>query len=891
MPAYTPPAAELLRIDEFNRTTTQFPDKLTLGELFEIQVEKYPERSALVCTPEQTFGTQTLSYRQLNAKINQLAHRLRAEGIGPGDVVALLMERSVAMTIGIFAILKAGGAYLPLSPENPADRIGYMLKDASVDVLLVQNTTAAVSEFTQQVINLDDLTVYSGPTSNPVRVNTPQDLAYVIYTSGSTGRPKGVLIEHRAVVNFLHWMQRAYPLGIDDVILQKSPYFFDASVLELFWWALGGSRVGILPPGAAGDPRLIIEAIGTLQVSVLQFVPSMLSVFLEYLDGKGAAAIARLRSVRRVFAGGEALAPGLVRRFNNSWGHHTGARLTNLYGPTEATVYASHYDCPTHNDFEIVPIGRPIDNTRLCIMLTDRQAGIGQSGELCIAGSGLARGYLNNPALTAEKFTDNPTRPHERIYRTGDIARWLADGNVEYLGRNDHQVKIRGFRIELSEIENSLREYPNVIDCIAVVKTYSDSLQLIVAYLVCNDGVEIDGLKAFLGSRLPGYMVPDHFQKIAHIPLTPSGKADRNALPEPTIPASRAAPATDNGLVTHGYVAPRSDLEIGLARACERVLGVERIGIMDNFFDFGADSLVMVTLTVEMERTSGLDINLGELFRSPTIAGLVQNLNTDAKRDASIVVALQPHGQDVPIFCIRGIDIYKDFARALGDSQPIFGVYVDDERALINDLLSGATRPISLDALVDSYCGAIARFRPHGPYRLAGLSLGGILAMALATKMRERGDQVELVFMFDTLLPGGRRRLWAKWLFRQIVKLIAVKRSSRRAEPSRSPNNIRGYQQSSDRQDAAFFAAWRRWQPRHPQADFPVILFRASDPVAVKQGYQFLQDYGWGTYLGERLVVVDVAGDHISHIKAPHVDELARQAQRFLGASLSASNH
>src|SRR5665213_340590 len=467
MPAYTPPAAELLRIDEFNRTTTQFPDKLTLGELFEIQVEKYPERSALVCTPEQTFGTQTLSYRQLNAKINQLAHRLRAEGIGPGDVVALLMERSVAMTIGIFAILKAGGAYLPLSPENPADRIGYMLKDASVDVLLVQNTTAAVSEFTQQVINLDDLTVYSGPTSNPVRVNTPQDLAYVIYTSGSTGRPKGVLIEHRAVVNFLHWMQRAYPLGIDDVILQKSPYFFDASVLELFWWALGGSRVGILPPGAAGDPRLIIEAIGTLQVSVLQFVPSMLSVFLEYLDGKGAAAIARLRSVRRVFAGGEALAPGLVRRFNNSWGHHTGARLTNLYGPTEATVYASHYDCPTHNDFEIVPIGRPIDNTRLCIMLTDRQAGIGQSCELCIAGSGLARGYLNNPALTAEKFTDNPTRPHERIYRTGDIARWLADGNVEYLGRNDHQVKIRGFRIELSEIENSLREYPNVIDCIA----------------------------------------------------------------------------------------------------------------------------------------------------------------------------------------------------------------------------------------------------------------------------------------------------------------------------------------------------------------------------------------------------------------------------------------
>jgi non-ribosomal peptide synthetase component F len=284
----------------------------------------------------------------------------------------------------------------------------------------------------------------------------------------------------------------------------------------------------------------IVSTIKKNRVSVLHFVPSMLSVFLEYLESKGEWAASNLASVRYVFCSGEALSAEHVKRFNRFWGGPTGARLINLYGPTEATVDVTYYDCQTNDDFSIVPIGRPIDNTKLYIIRDGKQVAIGEVGELCLAGVGLARGYINSKALTEEKFTDNPANPGERIYRTGDIARWLPDGNVEYLGREDHQVKIRGLRIELGEIENTIRQHAGVVDCVTVVKRYSETVILIVAYVVCREKLRSDELKAFLKTRLPDYMVPNHFQQIAEMPLTPSGKADRKALPEPLLQARPA---------------------------------------------------------------------------------------------------------------------------------------------------------------------------------------------------------------------------------------------------------------------------------------------------------------------------------------------------------------
>ena len=381
-------AADLARIAQFNCTDAPFPDNVTLQELIEGQVERRAGDTAIICDHDRVAGVLSLTYAQLNAKVNQLAHLLRAEGVGPGHVVGLIVERSYAMIIGILGIMKAGAAYLPIAPHNPPDRNAYLLKDGGVAVLLAQQKTAGQVAFNGKVIDLDDPGVYRGSTANPPVLNTPRDLAYVIYTSGSTGKPKGVMVEHRSVVNRLHWMQHAYPIGEGDVVLQKTPFYFDVSVWELFWWALQGAALCFLVPDGERNPLVIVDTIKRHHVTVMHFVPSMLSVFLDYLDGKSPGVVAGLASVRRVFASGEALTPSHVRKFNDIWGSKTAARLTNLYGPTEATVDVSYFDCPAHNEFETIPIGRPIDNVRLYVIRDGRQVPIGETGELCIAGAG-----------------------------------------------------------------------------------------------------------------------------------------------------------------------------------------------------------------------------------------------------------------------------------------------------------------------------------------------------------------------------------------------------------------------------------------------------------------------------------------------------------------------
>jgi D-alanine--poly(phosphoribitol) ligase subunit 1 len=489
-----------------------------IQQLIEAQVEARPGATAVVC------GDQSLTYAELNARANRLAHRLRAEGVGPGSIVALMVERSLAMIVGILGVVKAGAAYLPVPPDHPAERTRYMLDDGGVKILLVHGKTAGRFAFSGLALDLDE--PLEGETANPVLLNKPDDLVYVIYTSGSTGKPKGVMIEQRALVNRLRWMQAAYPIGPGDVILQKTPYSFDVSVWELFWWALQGATLAMLVPGGERNPLALVEAVRKHRVSVMHFVPSMLNVFLEYLDAKGDGARESLSSLKRVFASGEALTPSHVRKFNAL----LEACLTNLYGPTEATVDVTYFDCPRGRDIDIVPIGRAIDNTRLYVIRDGREAAVGETGELCIAGIGLARGYLNNPALTAEKFVDNPVNPGERIYRTGDLARWLPDGNVEYLGREDHQVKIRGLRVELGEIESTVREFPGVVDCVAAVDRRSESVIMLVAHVVSRSELDAAALKEYLRKRLPEYMVPHRFERLAELPLTSSGKADRKAL-------------------------------------------------------------------------------------------------------------------------------------------------------------------------------------------------------------------------------------------------------------------------------------------------------------------------------------------------------------------------
>ena len=507
---------------------------MPLQRLIESRADQHPSAPAVLCDHDRFLVAPSIAYRELNERANQLAHSLRRLGVRRGEVVAMKVERSFAMMIGLLGILKAGAAYLPIAPDHPPERADYMLKDAGVRVLLAQKRTIGRTSFDGRIVELEDPELYRGSAANPAIANGSRDLAYVIYTSGSTGAPKGVMIEHRSLVNRLLWMQHAYPIGPGDVILQKTPYTFDVSLWELFWWALQGASVCMLLPGGERNPLAIVDTVRRHGISVMHFVPSMLSVFLQYLDAKPGAVVQSLSSVRRVFASGEALTPSHVKRFNEIWGSKTAAQLVNLYGPTEATVDVSYFECPPH-ELQTVPIGRPIHNTRFYVLRDGAQVAIGEVGELCVAGVGLARGYLNQPALTAEKFTDNPVHPGERIYRTGDLAKWRPDGNVEYLGREDHQVKIRGLRIELGEIEERIRTYPGVADCAVLVDQHSETVVLLLAYLVCKADVRIDALKEWLRRFLPEYMVPNRFEKLQEMPLTPSGKVNRKVLARPAI--------------------------------------------------------------------------------------------------------------------------------------------------------------------------------------------------------------------------------------------------------------------------------------------------------------------------------------------------------------------
>jgi surfactin family lipopeptide synthetase A len=527
-------------LNSINRTEQPYSDGVCLHQLFERQVARRPGAIAVVGDIDPFWGADSLSYGRLNEAANQVAARLRRQGIGPGQIVGILTERSLAMVVGIFGILKAGAAYLPLSADDPAERVGFVLGDAGASMLLVHGATAAKAPAGSRVLNLEDAELYAGPAENLSAAAGPRDLAYVIYTSGSTGKPKGVMIEHRSAVNRLEWMQRAYPIGPGDVLLQKTAYTFDVSVWELFWWALEGATSSLLRPKGERMPQAIVEAVRRHRVTMMHFVPSMLAVFLDYLAARPERAAGGLGSLRRVFASGEALSGTHVRKFNELIGRPVGARLTNLYGPTEATVDATYFDCPAAGGLEVVPIGRPIQNLRAYVVAEGQVLGAGGIGELCLAGVGLARGYLNRAELTAERFVENTWVPNERVYRTGDLARWLPDGNLEYLGREDHQVKIRGLRIELGEIENRLRAFPGVADCVVIAKKYSESVVLLVAYVAPAAALDREAMKRHLRATLPEYMIPNHFERLEAIPLTASGKADRRALPEPVLAVQSA---------------------------------------------------------------------------------------------------------------------------------------------------------------------------------------------------------------------------------------------------------------------------------------------------------------------------------------------------------------
>ncbi|MBA9085511.1 amino acid adenylation domain-containing protein/non-ribosomal peptide synthase protein (TIGR01720 family) [Fontibacillus solani] len=611
-------------IDLFNDTAADFPDS-TIVEMFEAQVAEASDRVAV------TYGEEQLTYGELNARANQAARRLQHHGVKPDQIVAVMIERSTEMAVALLAVLKAGGAYLPIDPSIPEERIKYMLKDSGTEVLLTQRRfesmlgqildqdtsegDSAKGKVTALIV--DEAELYAGDDQNLPLAAGPGDLAYIIYTSGTTGNPKGVMIEHRSLVNRLHWMQKKYPIGEADVILQKTPYTFDVSVWEQFWWAIQGAKVVFLEPGGEKDPAVIIEAISRNQVTTLHFVPSMLSAFLDFVEAVDNQA---LSSLRQVFASGEALNVEQVKRFNQLLYRDGSTKLINLYGPTEATIDVSYFDCSTGEQIEQVPIGRPIDNTELYIVSSGGTIQpIGVAGELCIAGVQLARGYLNRSELTAEKFVPIPFRSGARMYRTGDLARWLPDGNIEYLGRIDHQVKIRGYRIELGEIEMAILNHPAAKEAVVIAREDSQGLKYLCAYLTTNDDLSltVTELRSHLMEKLPDYMVPARFMVLEGMPLSSNGKVNRRELPVP-----------DGELETGtAYTAPENEMEELLADLWQDVLGIRQIGTEQNFFELGGDSIKALQISARLGGR-GYKMEIRDLFQYPQISMLGKYIKT-----------------------------------------------------------------------------------------------------------------------------------------------------------------------------------------------------------------------------------------------------------------------
>jgi amino acid adenylation domain-containing protein len=603
---------------ELNATSVDYPLDNLIHQQFEAQAARTPDAVALV------FEAEQLSYRELNRRVNQLAHFLRGLGVGPEVLVGVMMERSLEMVVSLLGILKAGGAYVPLEPGYPDDRLAYLARDARMSVVLTQaRLSEKLKMSAARVISVDKEwpTIELHSAENPLSVVTGSNLAYVIYTSGSTGQPKGAMNTHRAICNRLLWMQDAYELNGSDRVLQKTPFSFDVSVWEFFWPLMTGAGLIVAVAGGHQDSSYLVKLIAEQQITTIHFVPSMLQAFLEEPQ------LETCVSLKRVICSGEALPyeqqERLLSRLRTS--------LSNLYGPTEAAIDVTFWECRRESVQRIVPIGRPIANTQIYI-LNERQqpVPVGVAGELHIGGISLARGYLNRAGLTAEKFIPDSfsAEAGARLYKTGDSARYLADGSIEYLNRLDNQVKIRGYRIELGEIEAVLRQDNRVRDCLVLAREDMAGEKRLAAYVVAQQSTlpKIEQLRSRLKEKLPAYMIPAHFILLDALPLTMSGKVDRRALPAP----SPGQPPTEGNTA-----APSNQIEEILADIWASVLGMERVGTGDDFFDLGGHSLLAAKLLYRIQEAFGVELPLRRIFEAPTPAAAARMIEEATRTEGA----------------------------------------------------------------------------------------------------------------------------------------------------------------------------------------------------------------------------------------------------------------
>jgi amino acid adenylation domain-containing protein len=708
-------------VGEWSGTSANAPTDRCLPQLFEEQVSRTPGAIAV-----ESQGSR-LTYAELNIRANQVAHRLRGLGVGPDVVVAILMERSVDLFACLIGIMKAGGAYLPLDPALPTKRMAFMLENSAAALLITRDAFGkAVEDHRVPVMDVDAerTTIERQSYDNPSPLAGPRNLAYVIYTSGSTGQPKGVEIEQGSLVNCLQSMRQTPGLTEHDVLLSVTTLSFDIAALELYLPLLAGATIIIATREKAMDGAWLKEQLETGRVTVMQATPATWRMVVE----AGWRGNPRLK----ILCGGEALsgdlAEALVARAGSVW---------NMYGPTETTIWSTVQKLESGDS--LVSIGRPIANTQIYILDSRLEpVPTGIPGELYIGGLGLARGYRHAPDLTAARFVANPLDGNRRMYRTGDQARWLPDGRIDCLGRTDHQVKVRGFRIEPGEIESILREYPEVKQCVVVVRHDSPGEKQVVAYVVPHEGrgLQPGQIRRRLRDQLPEYMVPAAVVLLSTLPLTPNGKVNRLALPPPGDPARDAS---------SGGLTPRNRVELQLAAIWEQVLGVASIGMRDNFFDLGGHSLLALQIFRAVEQTFGTRLPMSLLLQAPTIEAFAEVLSQE---EASIqwdaLVAIQPGGSRPPFFAVPGVGgnvlVFARLSKQLGPEQPFYGLQARG--------LDGEATPFTrVEEMATHYLQQIRAVRPTGPYLIGGTCTGGVVAYEMAQQLVAQGERVILAIM------------------------------------------------------------------------------------------------------------------------------------------------
>lgn len=729
---------ELLSADErrylevdLNRTESPLPPYETVHAWFEAQVEQTPDSIAL------TFESETVTYAALNRRANQIAHFLRNRGAGPEVQIGLCMDRCIDMVAGLLGILKAGGAYVPLDPGYPPERLAFMIRDSQTQFLLTRQPVLDLLPASGAhivCVDRDWDAIASCSTENPAATGGPGSLAYVIYTSGSTGAPKGALLEHRGLCNLVAAQTRCFGVDKNSRVLQFASLSFDASVSEIFMTLCTGATLCLARQATMASADDLLLVLRDERITTVTLPPSVLKV----LDPS------QLAGLRTIIAAGETCPASVVEKWS------PGREFFNAYGPTETTVCASVAQCNGASTGD-PPIGRPIANTRMYILDDSmRIVPPGIAGELYIGGIGVARGYWNRDELTRQRFVPNPfsDQPGDRLYRTGDRARYRANGDIEFLGRLDHQVKIRGYRIELGEIESCIGEHPEVADSVVVAREDVPDDHRLVAYIVTkSNGSSYNGeLKAFLRQYLPEYMVPTAVVTLDELPLTPNGKVDRNALPQPTRSARD---------VSGSAQAPRDSLELELERIWEHVLDVRPVGVTDNFFDLGGHSLSAVQIMDEIERKFGQRLAPAKLFEAPTIERLAGIMRSDSSVADFIVVPIRPEGSKPPFFCVHPapgtVFCYAPIANHLDSDRPVYGLQAP--------AINGVGRVFhTIEETATCYIEAMRSVRPEGPYHIGGHSSGGTIAFEMARQLSAQGHEVGVVVLLDSFapLPGPR---------------------------------------------------------------------------------------------------------------------------------------